>query len=319
MSITVGIDIGTVSVKGAIVGDPDDRPHLQRLVRGRRFFVPAGPTTAPPVALSPDPRQSRGCCAGDPCRHPGRRPRSSRPIASSLTGSGARLLQAHEAIERVNDFKALAAAIAFLHPEVATVFEMGGESSRFLRLAGDPVTGQPAILDYETNGDCAAGTGAFMDQQAHRLRYRVEEVGGIACTAPSAARIAGRCSVFAKSDMIHAQQKGATPPQILRGLCDAVARNFKGSITKGKPVVPPVAFVGGLARNAGIVQSLRELYKLDESQLLVPEAAPWFGAIGAALLCARSAPNGDPRALESDAPLRRRPTGRGPTARRPDP
>jgi activator of 2-hydroxyglutaryl-CoA dehydratase len=101
---------------------------------------------------------------------------------------------------------------------------MGGESSRFLRLAVDPATGHPAILDYESNGDCAAGTGAFMDQQAHRLRYRVEDVGGVALTAPSAARIAGRCSVYAKSDMIHAQQKGATPPQISR-LCDAVARN----------------------------------------------------------------------------------------------
>jgi predicted CoA-substrate-specific enzyme activase len=211
------------------------------------------------------------------------------PDRVSLTGSGARLLQAHEPSERVNDFKAIAAAVAFLHPDVATVFEMGGESSRFLRLAVDPVTGQPAILDYETNGDCAAGTGAFMDQQAHRLRYRVEDIGGIVVTAPSAARIAGRCSVFAKSDMIHAQQKGATPPQILRGLCDAVARNFKGSISKGKPVVPPVAFVGGLARNAGIAQSVRELYKLDESQFIVPEAAPWYGAIGAAHIGARPA------------------------------
>ena len=56
------------------------------------------------------------------------------------------------------------------------------------------------------------------------------------CTAGCAARIAGRCSVFAKSDMIHAQQKGYSPPEILRGLCDAVARNFKSSIVKGRQV-----------------------------------------------------------------------------------
>ncbi|HSB80995.1 MAG TPA: acyl-CoA dehydratase activase, partial [Candidatus Methylomirabilis sp.] len=143
---------------------------------------------------------------------------------------------------------------------------------------------QARLQDYETNGDCAAGTGAFMDQQATRLRYQVEEIGRIACAAPSAARIAGRCSVFAESDMIHAQQKGADPPQILRGLCDAVARNFKGSITKGKPAVPPVAFIGGLARNAGVVRALRELFHFDERQLFVPEAHAWFGAIGAALL-----------------------------------
>jgi predicted CoA-substrate-specific enzyme activase len=304
MSISVGIDIGTVSVKGAIVGDPEDRPLLQQLEQiGSYSFCPASQalllssyrrTLGNPVGVAQAILAAlRGAVPNLP---------SNRIL---VTGSGARLLQAHEPIERVNDFKALATAVAFMHPEVATVFEMGGESSRFLRLAVDPATGQPAILDYETNGDCAAGTGAFMDQQAHRLRYRVEEVGGIALTAPSAARIAGRCSVFAKSDMIHAQQKGATPPQILRGLCDAVARNFKGSISKGKPVVPPVAFVGGLARNAGIAQSLRELYKLDEGQFLAPDAAPWYGAIGAALLCARPALGGGSHArltIESQAP-----------------
>jgi len=285
MSISVGIDIGTVSVKAAIVGDPEDRPLLQQLEQVGSFSL----CPAPQTLLLSSYRRTLGNPVGVAHAILAALQGAVPDLPSNrilLTGSGARLLQAHEPIERVNDFKALAAAVAFLHPEVATVFEMGGESSRFLRLAVDPVTGQPAILDYETNGDCAAGTGAFMDQQAHRLRYRVEEVGRIVLTAPSAARIAGRCSVFAKSDMIHAQQKGATPPQILRGLCDAVARNFKGSISKGKPVVPPVAFVGGLARNAGIAQSLRELYKLDESQFLVPEAAPWYGAIGAALLCA---------------------------------
>ena len=284
MSLSVGIDIGTISVKAAVLGDSQDCDRLDQLVRTGAF---AWQTAPRPLILSSYRR-----VLGDPVgvaqailvavRESVPDIPPSRILA---TGSGARLLQARESIERANDFKAIAAAASFLHPEVATVFEMGGESSRFLRLAADPASGQPRILDYETNGDCAAGTGAFMDQQANRLRYRIEEVGAIACGAPSAARIAGRCSVFAKSDMIHAQQKGATPPQILRGLCDAVARNFKGSITKGKPVVPPVAFIGGVARNGGVVQALRELYGFDEGELFVPAAAEWYGAIGAAILC----------------------------------
>ena len=319
MSICVGIDIGTVSVKGAVVGDPEDRPLLQRLVQAGGFvFQSAGQ----PLLLSPY-RRTLGNPVGVAQTILGavRDAIPDLPVQRiRVTGAGARLFQAHEAIERVNDFTAIASAVAFLHPEVSTVFEMGGESSRFLRLAVDPVTGQPAILDYETNGDCAAGTGAFMDQQAHRLRYRVEDVGRIAVTAPSAARIAGRCSVFAKSDMIHAQQKGATPPQVLRGLCDAVARNFKGSISKGKAVVPPVAFVGGLARNAGIAQSLRELYALDECQFLVPDAAPWYGAIGAAILCRRTAPGTAihaPLALGHPVPSRRNGNGSDGTTARP--
>ena len=287
MSLSVGIDIGTISVKAAVLGDAEDRAWLDQLVATSLFVYHSA---SRPLLLS-DYRRA----LGNPVGVAQAILAAVREVAPHIspnrifaTGSGARLLQAREAVERVNDFKAIAAATSLLHPEIATVFEMGGESSRFLRLAIDPASGQPSILDYETNGDCAAGTGAFMDQQANRLRYRIEEVGAIACGAPSAARVAGRCSVFAKSDMIHAQQKGATPPQILRGLCDAVARNFKGSITKGKPVVPPVAFIGGVARNTGVVQALRELYGFNEGDLFVPVAAEWYGAIGAAVLGARN-------------------------------
>jgi predicted CoA-substrate-specific enzyme activase len=109
-------------------------------------------------------------------------------------------------------------------------------------------------------------------------------VGPAACGASCAARIAGRCSVFAKTDMIHAQQKGYTTEQILRGLCDAVARNYKSSLVKGRAVVPPVAFIGGVAMNQGVCNALREAFKLKETDLLVPEHYAWMGAVGAAML-----------------------------------
>ena len=150
-----------------------------------------------------------------------------------------------------NEFKAIARAIGALHPDVTTVFEMGGETSKFIRLETDEASGRVGIADYRTNGDCAAGTGSFMDQQASRLLYDIEDVGDIVLGAGKAATIAGRCSVFAKSDMIHAQQKGYQPPEVLKGLCDAVMRNYKGTITKGKGSASRVAFIGGVAANTG--------------------------------------------------------------------
>jgi predicted CoA-substrate-specific enzyme activase len=284
MTIALGIDIGAVSVKAAVLGEPADRPHLDELVGGSAFTWLTAPA---PLAIS---RYRRAL--GDPLGAAEALLAAVQKHVPDLhwgrilaTGSGAGLLEQRWGLDRVNEFRAIATGVGYLHPDVVTIFEMGGETSKFLRVERDATSGQPGIQDYETNGDCAAGTGSFMDQQASRLRYEVEEIGTIACAAPSAARVAGRCSVFAKSDMIHAQQKGFTPPQILRGLCDAVARNFKGSITKGKAVVPPVAFIGGLARNAGVVHALRELFGFDERQLFVPEAYAWFGAVGAALLC----------------------------------
>jgi predicted CoA-substrate-specific enzyme activase len=283
MRVSVGIDVGAVSVKAAILGDPEDRDDLDRLAGDGDFTW----LSAPRPLLISRYRRALGDPLGTAEAMVAAIQKHVRGVTWDrmlVTGRGAGLLQERWSLARVNEFKAVAAASGFLHPEVATIFEMGGESSKFLRLEPDPASGRNSILDYETNGDCAAGTGSFIDQQATRLRYDVEEVGAIACSAPSAARVAGRCSVFAKSDMIHAQQKGYAPPQILRGLCDAVARTFKGSITKGKPAVPPVAFIGGLARNAGVVQALRELFTFDDRQLFVPEAYAWFGAIGAALL-----------------------------------
>ena len=83
--------------------------------------------------------------------------------------------------------------------------------------------------------------------------------------------------------MIHAQQKGYTTDQILRGLCDAVARNFKSAIVKNGEVIAPVAFVGGVACNEGVRNALREAFNLEEDQFIVPELYAWMSAIGAAM------------------------------------
>ena len=186
-----------------------------------------------------------------------------------------------------NEFKAIARAVGALHPDVTTVFEMGGETSKFIHLETDEASGRVGIADYGTNGDCAAGTGSFMDQQANRLLYDIEDVGDIVRGAGKAASIAGRCSVFAKSDMIHAQQKGYQPPEVLKGLCNAVVRNYRGTITKGKEIGDRVAFIGGVAANKGAVAALREAFEMDEEQLIVPAYYAWMGAIGSALTAGR--------------------------------
>ena len=198
------------------------------------------------------------------------------------TGSGGRAWSnAHQAIY-VNEFQAMATCIGRLYPDVHTIFEMGGETSKFIQFErdGDDIR----LTDYETNGECAAGTGSFFDQQVARLKFNIEDVGEIVQNTDRAASIAGRCSVFAKSDMIHAQQRGYSPEEILKGLCQAVVRNFKGSIAKGKEIHPRVALVGGVAANRGVVEAFHSTFQLDEHDLIVPDCYAWSGALGAALI-----------------------------------
>lgn len=204
----------------------------------------------------------------------------------AVTGSGSPLVAQALGVRRVNDFQAIARALARLHPHVRSVFEMGGETSKYIRLEPDPSGSNLNIVDYGTNGDCAAGTGSFLDQQAGRLKYSVEEIGEVVETAGRAAQIAGRCSVFAKSDMIHAQQKGFTPPEVLKGLCRAVATNYKSAVVKGRTPKLPVMFLGGVSANTAVVRELCEAFDLKEGDLLVPDGADSMAAIGAALMAA---------------------------------
>jgi len=177
----------------------------------------------------------------------------------------------------------MTAAVRTLAPHVRTVMEIGGESSKYIALDRDPATGDLGIADFSTNGDCASGTGSFLDQQAARLRFTIEEVGQVALQAGRTAKIAGRCSVFAKSDMIHAQQKGFLPPEVLRGLCQTVARTYRSAVVRGREPRPPALLVGGVARNQMVVEELRRLFGLEDA-LEVPDHPAEFGAIGCALL-----------------------------------
>ena len=290
MGINLGIDIGAISLKLAALGAPEDRAALESLCAAKPSFrlmnwdAQAGKRV--PLVLSEYRR-----IGGSPIQStfdllqefyelvP-----ETRIEGIRVTGSGSRTIAKILGIYFENEFKAIARMVGAFYPQVRTVFELGGESAKYIRLEPPPEGGTPAIVDYDRSGECAAGTGSFLDQQASRMGYSVEEIGAVVCQANCAARIAGRCSVFAKSDMIHAQQKGYTPPEILRGLCDAVARNFKSGIAKGRPVTPPVALIGAVSQNAGVTAALREAFGLNEEQLFVPELYAWCGAIGAAIL-----------------------------------
>ena len=292
---TLGIDIGCISIKIAVVGGPEDRESFQALASGSAlFYEPTGDDRvlphpdAPPI-LATAYRRIKGSPT-DAARELLTQVLVVLPEGTitqvGVTGTGGRLVGAMLDLPYENEFKALARAIGALHPDVTTVFEMGGETSKFIQLETDAFSGRVGIADYGTNGDCAAGTGSFMDQQANRLLYDIEDVGDIVRGAGKAASIAGRCSVFAKSDMIHAQQKGYRPPEVLKGLCNAVVRNYRGTITKGKDIGGRVAFIGGVAANKGAVAAMREAFEADEHGLFVPAYYAWMGAIGCALTAA---------------------------------
>ncbi|HHW69742.1 MAG TPA: 2-hydroxyglutaryl-CoA dehydratase [Clostridiales bacterium] len=203
-------------------------------------------------------------------------PLNSKISGVGCTGSGRELAGAIVGADVVkNEITAHGiAALTFL-PDTNTVIEIGGQDSKIIIIRNGIIT------DFAMNTVCAAGTGSFLDRQASRLNIPIDEFGKLATESKSPVRIAGRCAVFAESDMIHKQQMGHEIADIVGGLCIALVRNYLNNVGKGKKILPRVVFQGGVAANRGIKNAFESMLN---TEITVPENYDVMGALGAAIL-----------------------------------
>lgn len=180
-----------------------------------------------------------------------------------------------------NEITAHAIAVIDFLPEAKTIFEIGGQDSKLIVLR------RGVVSDFAMNTVCAAGTGSFLDQQAARLGISIEAFGALALKSSHPVKIAGRCTVFAETDMIHKQQIGHAMEDIIAGLCDSLVKNYLNNVCRGKEILSPIIFQGGVAANLGI---RRAFEKELEVSLIVPDHFDVMGAIGAAKLVKKAHP-----------------------------
>ncbi|MGC9063881.1 MAG: acyl-CoA dehydratase activase, partial [bacterium] len=150
-----------------------------------------------------------------------------------VTGSARFLIGAVVGADVIkNEITAHATAGLNFNPNVQTIIEIGGQDSKIIIIRNG------IVVDFAMNSVCAAGTGSFLDHQAQRLGIPIEEFGDVALKSQKPVRIAGRCTVFAESDMIHKQQLGHKKEDILFGLCEALVRNYLSNVGRGKEILP---------------------------------------------------------------------------------
>jgi predicted CoA-substrate-specific enzyme activase len=192
------------------------------------------------------------------------------------TGSGRQLAGVIIGADIVkNEITTHAVAAQMLVPDVKTILEIGGQDSKIIILKNG------VIYDFAMNTVCAAGTGSFLDRQAARLEIPIEDFGAYALKSTSPVRIAGRCAVFAESDMIHKQQTGHSTEDIINGLCEALVRNYLNNLAKGKTLEDTIVFQGGVAANVGIVAAFE---RAIGKKIVIPKHFEVMGAYGAALI-----------------------------------
>ncbi len=202
---------------------------------------------------------------------------------AGTTGSGRQLASVIIGADVVkNEITSHAVAAQKAIPDVKTILEIGGQDSKII------VIRNGVVHDFAMNTVCAAGTGSFLDRQAARLEIPIEEFGKYALRSEFPVRIAGRCAVFAESDMIHKQQTGHSTEDIINGLCEALVRNYLNNLAKGKEILEPVVFQGGVAANVGIVAAFEK--ELGKS-VTIPRYYDVMGAYGAALIARASMQN----------------------------
>jgi predicted CoA-substrate-specific enzyme activase len=180
----------------------------------------------------------------------------------------------------VGDIVALTEGAKRIAPSAAAVIAIGGQSARY-------ITGlKNETPQFVENDSCASGTGSFFENQMMRLGLPLAEYSNLVREAKSIPRIAGRCSVFAKTDIIHRQQEGVPVADILLGLCYASMRSYKALVAGKLKAEKPVLLAGGVGYNAGVVCATRDIFELADNQLLLPDGFVCTQAIGAAVMAA---------------------------------
>ncbi len=204
-----------------------------------------------------------------------------------VTGSARELLANALGISAINEINAHAVGAHKVNPTIRTIIEIGGQDSKYIRIEKSADGRMPRVPVFRMNEICAAGTGAFLDEQAERLGIPIESFGPLALQSHKPASIAGRCAVFAKTDMIHQAQEGTPLPDILMGLAVALVRNYEATLIRGDSPEPIVSLQGGVMSNPAIVHTFRQSLKLSPEQVVVPPHFKVLGALGCAELAAR--------------------------------
>lgn len=202
-------------------------------------------------------------------------------LAVGVTGSGRERIGRLIGADAVRD-EITAQARAAVHwvPDADTVFEIGGQDSKYISLQG----GQ--VADFQMNKICAAGTGSFVEEQAARMGIPLEEFGPLALTAQAPVELGERCTVFIETAIQSALAQGVSQAEVAAGLCQSIVRNYLHKVVGSKPVGRRIVLQGGVAYNPGIVAAFRQEFG---DRLTVSPCFSISGAFGAALLALETA------------------------------
>jgi predicted CoA-substrate-specific enzyme activase len=255
----LGIDVGSISTNLVVLDE-------EKRVLSKRYLMTAGR----PIEAVRRGLREIGEEIGDKVRI----------LGVGTTGSGRYMTGDFVGADIVkNEITAQATAAVEIDPSVDTIFEIGGQDSKFISLKDG------VVIDFEMNKVCAAGTGSFLEEQAERLYISIkDEFGDLCLKATHPCRLGERCTVFMETAVVSQQQKGAKKDDIVAGLGYSIVYNYLNKVVGDKKIGDKIFFQGGVAFNKGVVAAFE---KVLGNKITVPPHHDVTGAIGMALIAMR--------------------------------
>lgn len=250
---TLGIDIGSTTVKAAILDEnnnilfSDYERHFANIQETLAKLLSKALAELGPMELNP-----------------------------MITGSGGLTLSKHLGIPFVQEVVSVATALQDYAPQTDVAIELGGEDAKIIYFSNG--------IDQRMNGICAGGTGSFIDQMASLLQTDATGLNEYAKHYKALYPIAARCGVFAKSDIQPLINEGATREDLSASIFQAVVNQTISGLACGKPIRGNVAFLGGpLHFLSELRQAFIRTLNLQKEQIIAPDHSHLFAAVGAAL------------------------------------
>ncbi|AIQ13252.1 acyl-CoA dehydratase activase [Paenibacillus durus] len=163
----------------------------------------------------------------------------------------------------------------FLNPEIRTILDIGGQDSKAIQIDENG-----GVVNFMMNDKCAAGCGRFLDIIARALGVKLEDLGELSREAETSARISSMCTVFAETEVVSLVAVGTPAPNIIRGVHDSIATRAV-ALLKSVGIQGPLGMSGGVAKNVGVISALESILKQPVNVTNYPQVT---GAIGAAFI-----------------------------------
>ncbi|MBW2412723.1 MAG: 2-hydroxyglutaryl-CoA dehydratase [Deltaproteobacteria bacterium] len=250
--ITVGIDVGSITTKAAVV--EDGKLIADRLMRTGFNAKDAGKTVFDDILAELNLAASE---------------------IDSIISTGYGRNSIDFAGKAVTEITCHAAGAHYLLPETRSVIDIGGQDSKAIAIDENG-----AVRNFAMNDKCAAGTGRFLEVMANALQVGLEDFGQFSLNAEQPSKISSLCTVFAESEVISLIAKGENRENIIAGIHESIASRVVAMANR-VGMSAPIMMTGGVAKNAGVLKALET--KLGHS-IEVSEKTQVTGAIGAALI-----------------------------------